>query len=443
MKNFAAVFASLCLFSGFLQGVEPSPDATHYWPQWRGPHATGVSPHGKPPVEWSENRNIRWKVEIPGEGSATPIIWNDRIFVLTAIPTKETVQPPTKKASQDFGIPRDQATRVQQFSILALSRRDGKTLWTRVLRRELPHEGRHATSSWASGSPVTDGQHVFAFFGSRGLYSLDMEGHLLWEKDFGDMTIRFGFGEGASPTLHRDRILINWDHQGQSFIAALDKGTGREIWRTDRDEITSWATPVVVPHAAGNQVVTNATNSVRSYDLETGELIWESQGMTLNTIPSPVASRGMVFVTSGFRGNALQAIRLADARGDITGSKAIIWDHDQDTPYVPSPLLYDDTLYFLKHNSGVLSSLNARTGEQHYTQMRLKELADVYASPVGAANRVYIVGREGVTVVLEHGPEFKVLAVNVLEEGFDASPAVVDREIYLRGKRHLYCIAEE
>ena len=165
--------------------------------------------------------------------------------------------------------------------------------------------------------------------------------------------------------------------------------------------------------------------------------------MTLNTIPSPVASRGMVFVTSGFRGNALQAIRLADARGDITGSKAIVWDHDQDTPYVPSPLLYDDTLYFLKHNSGVLSSLNARTGEQHYTQMRLKELADVYASPVGAANRVYIVGREGVTVVLEHGPEFKVLAVNVLEEGFDASPAVVDREIYLRGKRHLYCIAEE
>lgn len=426
-----------------LAGGTDLADAERYWPQWRGPYATGAASSGNPPVEWSETRNVRWKVEIPGRGSASPIVWGDRIFVLTAVPVSSEPAPRSgAEEARGRGIPRTRPTEVQQFTVLAFRRQDGQLLWKRVCREELPHQGTHATGSWASGSPLTDGERVYAYFGSWGLYCLDLEGNLLWEKDFGQMDIRLGFGEGASPFLSGDRCIINWDHEGQSFIAALDKLTGREIWRVERDEMTSWATPVVVEHAGRKQIITNATHRVRSYDFETGELLWECRGMTLNTIPSPVAADGLVFVTSGFRGNALLAIRLDGARGDITGSEFISWSLDRDTPYAPSPLLYDGVLYFLKSNSGILSAVEARSGRAYY-QERLPELSTVYASPVGASGRIYVAGRDGETVVVRHGPEFQVLAVNTLEDGFDASPAVVGNELFLRGQRHLYCLAEE
>ena len=254
---------------------------------------------------------------------------------------------------------------------------------------------------------------------------------------------RRGFGEGSSPTLYGDTIVINWDHEGTSFIMALDTRTGEELWKVDRDEITSWATPIVVEQDGKPQVIANATNRTRGYDLATGEVIWECGGMTLNTIPSPVAANGMVYVTSGFRGNALQAIRLAEARGDITDSEAVVWQHDRDTPYVPSPLLYGDTLYFLKHNSSILSCFNSETGQAYYGRQRLQGITEIYASPVGASNRVYLAGRDGTTLVIKHGPTFEVLAQNVLDDGFDASPAIVDKEIYLRGRKYLYCIASD
>lgn len=440
MKN---LFISLVLlFWVALRGfaAEPPADASYYWPQWRGPQATGVAPHASPPLEWGESRNIRWKLKISGEGSSSPVIWEDQVFILTAVPTGEVVQPVETSQESRRGRGTATPTQVQKFAILAINRQDGKILWEEILREELPHESKHATGSWASNSPVTDGEHVFAFFGSRGLYGFDMEGNPLWDKDLGDMAIRRGFGEGASPVLHGDKIIVLWDHQGQSFIVALDKKTGREIWRTDRDEITSWTTPIVVKNAGREQIITVATNRVRSYDLESGQLVWESDGMTLNTIPSPVAAEGMVFATSGYQGNSLLAIRLADARGDITDSGAIVWKHDRDTPYVPSPLLYRDTLYFMKRNSGVISSFNAKAGTENY-KMRLRDIPNVYASPVAADDRIYVAGREGTTVVLEHGPQFKILAVNSLEDGFDASPALVDGEIYLRGHQNLYCIS--
>ena len=333
-------------------------------------------------------------------------------------------------------------TEVQRFAIFAIDRKSGKVLWQRTLREELPHEGTHPTGTWASNSPVTDGEHVYAYFGSRGLYCLDWEGNLVWEKDLGDMTIKLGFGEGSSPFLYGDKIVLIWDHEGPSFTIALDKKTGKELWRASREEKTSWTTPVVVEQRGKPQVVTSATNRVRSYDLATGKLIWETTGMTMNAIPSPVASGGIVFVTSGFRGNALLAIRLDGAVGDITDSKSIVWKLDRDTPYAPSPLLYKDTLYLLKRNSGILSCFNARTGQEYYRQKRLEGIGDVYSSPVGASGRVYVTDREGTTVVLERGPEFKVLGTNKLDDGFDASAAIVDKEIYLRGRHHLYRISE-
>jgi outer membrane protein assembly factor BamB len=241
----------------------------------------------------------------------------------------------------------------------------------------------------------------------------------------------------------RNHLVIVWDHQGQSFIIALDKRTGAELWRRDRKEIDSWATPLVVTVNGRAQVVTGAMNQVVSYDLETGDVVWFTGGLTMNPIPTPVAGNGMVFLTAGFRGNSLKAINLAGARGDITGTPAIAWTLERDTPYVPSPMLYDDVLYVLKSNNGILSAFEAKSGTPHYQAHRLDALQEVFASPVGAAGRVYIPGRDGSTVVLRHGPKLEVLAVNELSDGFDASPALVDGEIYLRGYRNLYCIAEK
>jgi outer membrane protein assembly factor BamB len=424
--------------------------AEAYWPQWRGPLLTGVAPKADPPLEWSETENVAWKLEIPGKGSATPVIWGDHIFVLTAIPTEVSgaapaapqPEPPPGASRRRRRGPRGiQPEFVQRFAILGIDRKDGKIAWQRVLREEQPHEGTHQTGTWASNSAATDGERVYAFFGSRGLYALDMAGGVLWEKDLGDMTIKLGFGEGSSPALHDGRLVINWDHEGDSFIVALDAKTGDELWRKSRDEATSWATPLVVERDGKAQVVSSATNRVRSYDLATGELLWEASGMTANAIPTPVHSDGLVYVTSGFRGNALLAVRLADARGDITGTPAIAWSYDRDTPYVPSPLLYGAQLYILKSNDGILTAFDAKTGERHYGE-RLDGVPNVYASPLGAAGRIYVAGRDGAVAVVRSGPKFELLAVNELDDDFDASPVAVDGELYLRGK-HLYRISED
>jgi len=401
-----------------LGAVPPVPERS--WPQWRGPLGTGEAPQADPPVEWSEEKNVAWKVRVPGGGKSTPIVWGDAVYLTTAVP-------------KGGG---------QEFVVLAYGRADGAVRWRRTVKELVPHEGTHEDGSFAAGSALTDGERIYAFFGSRGLYALDMDGRVLWEKDLGTMSTRRGFGEGSSPALHGDTLVVTWDHEGQDFVVALDKKTGRERWRQERDEPTTWATPLVVVHQGKPQVVTNGTTRIRSYDLASGSLVWQASGMTMNVIPSPVAADGVVYVTSGFRGSALLAIRLAEAKGDVTGTPAVAWTYDRDTPYVPSPLLYEDALYFLKSNSAVLTRLDARTGKASFTE-RLDGMTNVYASPVGAGGRVYVAGRDGVTAVLGAGPEPRVLARNRLADGFDASPAVVGGEIYLRGYEHLYRISRD
>jgi outer membrane protein assembly factor BamB len=412
------------------------PPADRFWPQWRGPHMNGASKHATPPVEWGEKKNIRWKIEIPGRGSASPVVWGDRVYVQTAVPIG------VEGAAGHSPLGRNLVA--HKYTLLAIDRKTGKVVWERVARQEAPHEATHPENgTWASASAATDGEHIIASFESRGFYAYDMNGKLVWEKDLGDKRMRSTFGEGSTPALHGSRLVIVWDHQGESFIAALDKRTGDEVWRKPRKEIDSWATPLVVTVSGRAQVVTGAMNQIQSYDLETGEVVWHTSGLTMNPIPSPVTDGAMVWLMSGFRGNSLKAIRLADAKGDITGTPAIAWTLTRDTPYVPSPLLYDGTLYFLKTNNGLLSALDARTGQPHYQVQRLDAVPNVFASPVGAAGRVYIPGREGATLVIKHGPAFEVLATNHLDDGFDASPALVDGEMYLRGYRYLYCIAEK
>jgi outer membrane protein assembly factor BamB len=409
-----------------------------FWPQWRGPYATGVSRTANPPLEWNETKNIRWKVEIPGRGSASPVVWNDRVFVLSAVPIGVT--GPAAHEPRGGLRPRDR----YKYVVLAIDRRTGKTLWEQTAREELPHEASHGENgTYASSSAITDGQRVYAWFESQGMYVFDMDGKALWQKDLGDKKMRNQFGEGSTPVLYRDRLFIVWDHQGQSFIVALDARTGNEVWRVNREEIDTWATPLVVEHGGRAQVIAPAMRKVRSYDVENGQIVWEGPGLTMNPIPSPVAEDGMVFLMSGFQGNRLRAIRLEDAKGDLAASKAEVWTLDRDTPYVPSPLLYDGILYFLKTNSGILSAFDAKSGTPHYQLQRLDGVPNVFASPVGAKGRVYLPGREGATLVIKHGPTFEVLAKNKLDDGFDASPALVDNEIYLRGYQYLYSIAEK
>jgi len=256
--------------------------------------------------------------------------------------------------------------------------------------------------------------------------------------------MRNQFGEGSTPVLYRNTLVIAWDHiAGPSFVVALDKRSGRELWRAPHQEIDTWATPLVVDVNGRPQAIVPGMSRVRSYDLETGSLVWESDGLTMNPIPSPVAEDGLLIVMSGFQGNDLKAIRLAEARGKIDGSSAVVWSMKRDTPYVPSPLLYDSVLYFLKSNSGLLSAFDGKTGTPHYQVRRLEGLPEVFSSPVGAGGRVYITGRDGTTLVIRHGPRFELLAKNMLDDGFDASPAVVDKTIYMRGYKYLYALAAQ
>jgi outer membrane protein assembly factor BamB len=433
LHSLVATLASLLL----LQSNQPPSRTAEHWPQWRGPYATGVSKSATPAIEWSETKHVKWKVEIPGRGSASPIVWGDRLFLLTAVPasaTGDAVHAPLGGA---------QIRPVHKFLVLAIDRHTGKVVWERTAKEEAPHEASHPENgTWASSSAITDGEHVIASFESRGLFAYDMQGSPIWQKDLGDKHMRNTFGEGSTPALYRNRLVVVWDHQGESFVVTLDKRTGNEIWRQKREEIDSWATPLIVEQAGRAQVVTSGMNKVRSYDLETGELIWQTAGLTMNPIPSPVAGDGFVYLTSGFRGNSLKAIRLAGAKGDITGTDAVVWTLDRDTPYVPSPLLYDGIIYFLKTNTGLLSAYDAKSGKPHFQLQRLGAAPEVFASPVGAAGRVYIPSRDGTTVVLRHGPAFEVLAQNTLADGFDASPALVGGDMYLRGYKYLYCIAD-
>lgn len=406
------------------------------WQQWRGPLGTGVAPRGNPPLEWSESKNVRWKVAIPGEGHSSPIVWDDRVLVLTAVRTDRRTESPAKPDADARTSPPEHFYR---FLTLALDRQTGKTLWERTSCEEVPREGRHETNSYASASPVTDGRLVHAFFGSRGLYCYTLEGELKWKKSLGQMRTRRGWGEGATPALHRDVLVVPWDQEANSFITGLDANTGEMKWKVDRNELTSWATPIVVEVGGRAQAIVNATNKVCAYDLQTGEVIWQCGGQTVNAIPSPVAGDDYVICMSGYRGAACLAIGL-DARGDVTGTDKVRWSLNRGMPYVPSPLLYEDQLYFTQTNSNVLTGVEARTGKVRISSERLPGLQDLYASPVGAAGRVYFTARDGTVIVIRHNAPLEVLATNRLDDPIDASPAIVGKQLFLRGSRHLYCI---
>ncbi|MBN2139085.1 MAG: PQQ-like beta-propeller repeat protein [Sedimentisphaerales bacterium] len=439
----AAVF--LCILSAEAESTEDC------WPIWRGSDSTGVAPKANPPLEWSETKNIKWKRKTIGYGSSTPIIWADKIFYLTAIKTDKKVasvpnaQPRMEGRSggraggrsfRGGGAP----TNVYKFDVVCLDRNTGDTLWRKTACEAVPHEGHHSTGNYASYSPLTDGDHVWASFGSRGVHCYDLEGNHKWSRDLGKLQIKMSFGEGATPALAGDVLIVVMDHEGDSAVYAIDKLTGEVLWKKPRDENTSWSTPLVVTVGGKQQAIVSATGAIRAYDIKTGDVVWQCSGMTGNVIPHPVAGFGMVFCASGFRGNAMLAIELGRT-GNLTGSDAVKWQVKEATPYVPSPILYGDKIYVCSTNRAVISCYNAKTGKLNFLKQPLDAVGDIYASPVGAADRIYFAGRSGTTQVIRNSETFEILATNVLEDEIDASPVIVGDEIFLKGKNNLYCIA--
>ena len=511
------------------------------WPAWRGPQANGVAPGGNPPTEFSEEKNVQWKIKVPGSGSSTPVIWENQVFILTAVATGKKVAAPESGSSSERGSrnePRGQrpegrgrggerpsrggerserggrenrggfgggfnreemikrydkdgdgelneaernalreALRQQfsrnrgsergsrggrsgsgrsrggfgggrkpteefQFMLISYDRNSGKEKWRTVATTAVPHEGHHRDHGYASASPVTDGENIIVSFGSRGLYCYDMKGKVQWKKDFGNMRTRNSFGEGSSPTLHGDTVVLLWDQEDDSHIYALDKKTGKVKWKRDRNEATGWCTPLVITHDGITQVLVNGATAVRSYQLSDGKLLWECGGQTVSAIPSIVADKNTAYAMSGFRGAYVAAIKLGGS-GNLTGSKSVLWSADRGTPYVPSPLLSNGRIWYLAGNNGILSVRETKSGKSLVEGERLDGISGVYASPVSAAGKVYIVGRNGGVSVLKDSAKLEVLARNELDEKFDCSPAIVGNQLFLRGKEHLYCIAEK
>ena len=414
------------------------PDQTKQWGQWRGPLATGFAPAANPPTEWSETKNMCWKTPLPGLGHSSPVVWDNYIYLTSAVPQGEKLPVPEQPLGAHNNLDPFHKLR---FTVLAINRHTGKITWQSIVHTAQPHQSAHESATWASNSPVTDGRHVIAPFGSAGLYCLNAKnGTLIWKKDLGNMQVKHGHGEGASPVLHGNTVVINWDHEGDSFAVALDKRTGKELWRNARNEPTSWSTPIAVEHNGKSQVIISATAAVRGYDLATGKVLWHVGGLPHNVVASPVYANGIVYAGASYEKRTMLAIKLDGAKGDLIGTKSILWTRRAATPYVPSPLLMpDNTLYFFHHYQGFLSKVNGLTGKDA-GPFRLGGMRNFYASPVGAKGRVYLTDRAGNTLVLSHEDQSKPLARNKLNDSFSASPAIVGDALFLRGERFLYCL---
>ena len=411
------------------------------WPSWRGTTGNGTAPEKcKPPIEWSEDKNIIWKKKVLGLGHSTPVIWDSRIFITSAIPFGEKKEPPVPDnapGSHD-NLP---VSQMHRFIVTCMDRTSGKLLWKTTCKETFPHEGGHVSGSLASASPVTDGKHIIAYFGSHGLYGIDCEtGKIVWEKDLGKMATKHGHGEGSSPAIHNGTVIVNWDHQNRSALYAFDISTGKEKWKVEREEVTSWSSPLIVEHEGKNQVIVSASNRVRGYDLMNGKVIWECGGMSQNVVASPVSQNGMVYLGCSYDKRAMIALNLKGAEGDITDSDHVIWSTNKRTPYVPSPLLYKGTLYYLSHYQGILSVTQAKSGEVKAGPYRIDSLREIYSSPVGAGEHVYVTSREGTTIVITHADEPKPVAFNKLDDSFSASIAVSGDQLFLRGEKNIYCI---
>ena len=415
----------------------------HNWSQWRGPEGNGISPETNLPAEWSDTKNIKWKVPVAGRGHSSPVVWDNRIFLTTDIEgdvipgakaVEHTIDGKPFKHPDSVG-----ADRKHAFKVLCINRGTGAMLWERTAYEGTVYDDRHRKSSYAAPTPATDGTHVFAYFGTEGLYCYDFSGKLIWKFSPGPIAT-VGMGTGTSPVLFDKAVILQCDEDNgeKSFIVALDKKTGKELWKTPRKVQASWSTPLIVNGPKGTEMITSGNELIISYDPKTGKELWRAKGHASNAIATPLAGSGMVFVYAGFPVKKTIAITLGGS-GDLTESKNIVWQYDKGTAYVPSSILYGDYLYLLS-DRGIITCLEAKTGKIVYEGGRIPIPATFTASPVAFDGKILLTSEDGDTFVIKAGPKHEVIATNSIAEPVYASPAISDGMIFLRGERNLYCI---
>ncbi len=445
-KNVAACISLVivALMSGFTTAVAQAPQD---WTQFRGPGSMGVVDDANLPVNWSRTENVAWAAEIPGRGWSSPIVVGNLVIVTTVI---SSVEQETAQGGLYFGGERPAPTDSHRWVIVGVDWASGAIRWQTDVHSGVPARGRHLKNSFASETPVSDGERIYAYFGNVGVFALDLKGNVLWEKRFEPARTRYGWGTAASPVLYDDRLYILNDNDEKSFMVVLDAATGDEIWRIDREEGSNWATPYIWENNLRTEIVTSGTDKVRSYDLE-GNLLWELAGMSSITIPTPFSKFGLLYIASGYIGDQRRPVFAVrpGASGDITlgenemNSEHIAWFLPQGGPYNPSPIVYGDYYYTL-YDRGLFTSHDARTGEPIYGRQRITRGGTGFsASPWAYDGKIFALSEDGDTFVIKAGPKFEILGVNALDEFTMATPAIARNSIVIRTLSKLYRITFE
>jgi outer membrane protein assembly factor BamB len=419
--------------------------AAQNWPSFRGPAASGVADNQNLPVSWdpAQGTHLQWKIRIPGLAHSSPIVWGDQVFVTTAVSSRADAS--FKRGLYGEGTASDDLT-TQQWKLICLDRKTGKTLWERTAFEGEPKEKRHIKSTYASSTPATDGQVIAAFFGSQGLYAYDLTGKLLWKRDLGRIDAgaydvpSYEWGTASSPILHGDAVIVQCDQQKGSFIEAFDRKSGRTVWRTERDELPSWGTPNVYTGKPRAELITNGSKFVRGYDPATGKELWRLGGSSKITAPTPVYAAGIIVVASGRRPEAPIFAIHAGASGEITGAKSVAWQKEQRGSYMPTPLIYEGYLYVLG-NAGIFDCYELKTGKEIYRQRLSHQGSGFSASPVASDGRIYLSSEDGDIFVVKAGPQFEVLKKNEMGEPLMATPAISSGAMLVRTEHHLWSIA--
>ncbi|MFN0120077.1 MAG: PQQ-binding-like beta-propeller repeat protein [Blastocatellia bacterium] len=441
-------FLCLILLSmAFVSASTPPPAGPMNWPQFRGAESIGVAEDPALPDKWSATENVAWKTPIPGVGWSSPIVWGDRVFLTSVISSADKEAP---KKGLYFGGERPAPTDEHRWMVYAVDYKTGKILWEREVFRGTPAASRHLKNSYASETPVTDGERVYASFGNVGVFCFDIKGKPLWQQKWPVRKTRYGWGTAASPVLYKDSLYIVNDNDEQSALLALDRKTGKQLWSTDREVGTNWATPFIWESGARTELVVPGTKAVRSYDLS-GKTLWEFNGMSSIAIPMPFTRHGLLFVASGYVGDQHRPVYAIKpgATGNIslqkgeTSNQYIAWYQPQAGPYNPSPIVYGDYYYTLL-DRGFFTCHDARTGKIVYDKQRIDPASGAFTSSPWAYNgKLFCLSEDGDTWVIQAGSEYKLAGKNSLDEMCMATPAIARGSLFIRTAGSLYRIAKK
>ncbi len=450
--SFVVIFACMVASTGGPCVAEATkPDSN--WPSFRGKYASGVSDAKAIPLKWNAKTGqaIRFKVSVPGLSHSSPIIWDNRLFLTTAISSEKNAS--FKRGLYGSGeASADQSD--HKWQLICLDKRSGKQLWAKTVTRGKPIDKRHVKATYANSTPATDGRYVVALFGSQGLFAYTMEGEFLWKFDLGRLNVgaydlpRYEWGSASSPIIVGDDVIVQCDTQADSFLIAIDIKTGKERWKTKRDELPSWGTPTYYPDGTRPQIITNGSNFIRGYDPKSGKELWRLGGSSKITAPTPVFDDGIIVVASGRSPERPVFAIRPSASGNITlkrgatRNKHVVWSKTRRGPYMPTPLIYQGLVYTL-NNNGILGCYDLKTGEEHYYERIPHRAHGFSASPIAAGGRIYLPGEDGLVFVVRVGKSFKLLATNPMGEPIMATPAVSDEVMYVRGAQHLFAIGKE